>query len=54
MNNMLQKMYKRRRRIDNAKTAIVTIAAIIFVIFFGLYFYGIDWIALLVRRLAQR
>ena len=30
-----------------------SIAAIAFVIFFGLYFYGIDWIALLVRSLAK-
>ncbi len=30
-----------------------SIAAIVFVVFFGLYFYGIDWIALLVRSLAK-
>ena len=30
-----------------------SIAAIVFVIFFGIYFYGIDWIALLVRSLAK-
>ena len=30
-----------------------SIAAIMFVIFFGIYFYGIDWIALLVRSLAN-
>ena len=30
-----------------------SIAAIAFVVFFGLYFYGIDWIALLVRSLAK-
>ena len=30
-----------------------SIATIIFVVFFGLYFYGIDWIALLVRSLAK-
>ena len=30
-----------------------SIAAVSFVIFFGLYFYGIDWIALLVRSLAK-
>ena len=30
-----------------------SVAAISFVIFFGLYFYGIDWIALLVRSLAK-
>ncbi len=31
-----------------------SIAAVVFVIFFGLYFYGIDWIALLVRSLAKK
>ena len=30
-----------------------SIAAVAFVVFFGLYFYGIDWIALLVRSLAK-
>ncbi len=30
-----------------------SIAAVGFVIFFGVYFYGIDWIALLVRSLAK-
>ena len=30
-----------------------SIAAIVFVVFFGIYFYGIDWIALLVRSLAK-
>ena len=30
-----------------------SIAAIVFVVFFGLYFYAIDWIALLVRSLAK-
>lgn len=30
-----------------------SIAAVVFVIFFGIYFYGIDWIALLVRSLAK-
>ena len=30
-----------------------SVAAVSFVIFFGLYFYGIDWIALLVRSLAK-
>ncbi|MCI6847806.1 MAG: preprotein translocase subunit SecE [Erysipelotrichaceae bacterium] len=28
-------------------------AAVIFVIFFGIYFYAIDWIALLIRSLAK-
>ena len=30
-----------------------SIAAIVFVVFFGLYFYGIDWIVLLIRKLAN-
>ena len=30
-----------------------SVASIMFVMFFGLYFYGIDWIALLVRSLAK-
>ena len=30
-----------------------SIATVIFVLFFGIYFYGIDWIALLVRSLAN-
>lgn len=30
-----------------------SIASVVFVLFFGLYFYGIDWIALLVRSLAN-
>jgi len=30
-----------------------SIASVVFVAFFGIYFYGIDWIALLVRSLAN-
>ena len=30
-----------------------SIASVVFVLFFGMYFYGIDWIALLVRSLAN-
>ena len=30
-----------------------SIASIILIVFFGLYFYGINWIALLVRSLAK-
>ena len=30
-----------------------SVASIVFVLFFGIYFYGIDWIALLVRSLAK-
>jgi len=30
-----------------------SVAAIMFVIFFGLYFYAIDWIAILIRSLVK-
>ena len=30
-----------------------SIAAVVFVVFFGIYFYGIDWLVLLVRKLAK-
>lgn len=30
-----------------------SVATLVFVLFFGIYFYGIDWIALLVRSLAK-
>ncbi len=30
-----------------------SVATIMFVVFFGVYFYGIDWIALLIRSLAK-
>ena len=30
-----------------------SVAAVLFVLLFGIYFYGIDWIALLVRSLAK-
>ena len=30
-----------------------SVAAVAFVVFFGLYFYGIDWLALLVRSLVK-
>lgn len=30
-----------------------SVATLIFVLFFGIYFYGIDWIVLLVRSLAK-
>ena len=28
-------------------------AAVVFVLFFGVYFYGIDWIALVIRSMAK-
>jgi len=30
-----------------------SVATLLFVLFFGIYFYGIDWIALLIRSLAK-
>ena len=30
-----------------------SVASVAFVVFFGVYFYGIDWIALLVRSLSN-
>ena len=30
-----------------------SVASVAFVLFFGIYFYGIDWLALLVRSLAK-
>lgn len=43
-----------RIRWTNKKDLIkYSIATVVFVLFFGIYFYGIDWIALLVRSLAN-
>ena len=30
-----------------------SIAAVVFVVFFGIYFYGIDWLVLIIRKLAK-
>ena len=49
-------VYKETKRIKwtNGKDLVkYSIAAVVFVLFFGLYFYGIDWIVLLVRSLAK-
>lgn len=44
----------KRIRWTNGKDLLkYSIATIIFVLFFGIYFYGIDWLALLVRSLAK-
>lgn len=44
----------KRVRWTNRKDLVkYSIAAVAFVVFFGLYFYGIDWLALLVRSLAE-
>ena len=47
------KEIKRIRWTTGKELVKYSIAAVAFVIFFGLYFYGIDWIALLVRSLAK-
>ena len=44
----------KRIRWTNGKDLVkYSIATVVFVLFFGIYFYGIDWIALLVRSLAK-
>lgn len=44
----------KRIRWTNSKDLIkYSVATVVFVVFFGLYFYAIDWIVLLVRSLAK-
>lgn len=44
----------KRIRWTNGKDLLkYSIATIVFVLFFAIYFYGIDWLALLVRSLAK-
>ena len=47
------KEIKRIRWTSGKELVKYSIAAIMFVVFLGLYFYGIDWLALLVRSLAK-
>ena len=47
------KEIKRIRWTSGKELVKYSIASIILIIFFGLYFYGINWIALLVRSLAK-
>ena len=47
------KEVKRIRWTSGKELVKYSIAAVMFVILLGLYFYGIDWIALLVRSLAK-
>ncbi len=47
------KEFKRVRWTSGKDLIKYSVSTIIFVLFFGLYFYGIDWIALLVRSLAN-
>lgn len=44
---------KRIRWTSGRELVKYSVASIAFVIFFGIYFYGIDWIALLVRSLVK-
>ena len=47
------KELKRIRWTDRKDLAKYSICTLVFVLFFGLYFYAIDWIVLLVRSLAK-
>ena len=47
------KEVKRIRWTSGKELVKYSIAAVMFVVLLGLYFYGIDWIALLVRSLAK-
>ena len=47
------KEFKRIRWTDGKDLVKSSICTLVFVIFFGLYFYAIDWIVLLVRSLAN-
>ena len=47
------KEVKRIRWTDKKDLLKYSVATVIFVLFFGIYFYAIDWITLLVRSLAK-
>ena len=47
------KELKRIRWTDRKDLVKYSICTLVFVLFFGLYFYAIDWIVLLVRSLAK-
>ena len=47
------KELKRIRWTDRKDLLKYSICTLMFVLFFGIYFYGIDWIVLLVRSLAK-
>lgn len=47
------KEVKRIRWTDKKDLLKYSIATVVFVLFFGVYFYAIDWITLLVRSLAK-
>lgn len=47
------KEIKRIRWTNGSELVKYSIASVVLILFFGLYFYGINWIALLVRSLAK-
>ena len=47
------KEFKRIRWTTGKDLFKYSVATLVFVLFFGIYFYGIDWIVLLVRSLAK-
>ena len=47
------KEFKRIRWTERKDLFKYTLCTLVFVVFFGLYFYAIDWIVLLVRSLAN-
>ncbi len=47
------KEIKRIRWTSGSELVKYSIASVILILFFGLYFYGINWIALLVRSLTK-
>ena len=47
------KELKRIRWTDKKELVKYSICTLVFVLFFGLYFYAIDWIVLLIRSLAK-
>jgi len=51
--NGVSKEIKRIRWTDRKELLKYSITTVIFVFFFGVYFYAIDWIVLLVRSLAK-
>ena len=47
------KEIKRIKWTSGSELVKYSIASVVLIVFFGLYFYGINWIALLVRSLAK-
>lgn len=47
------KEFKRIRWTTGKDLFKYSVATLVFVLFFGIYFYGIDWIVLVVRSLAK-